>query len=172
MYRAIWSKIIELAPMLEKNLKFTMTDYETAAMVALEQQFSSSIVKGCWFHYNQALLRKWRHLGLADAPTKVLSMSMVLALAPADLFEKGFFEIEREAESFMSKYPAIRIFIEYVRSTWLPKAEKVSVHGCYMRTNNITESYNNIVLLKMGIFFHLEEEHMAIFGKAGTPCNG
>ncbi|XP_076660376.1 uncharacterized protein LOC143364211 [Halictus rubicundus] len=150
MYIAIWRKIKELAPMLHKNLKFTMTDYETAAMIALEQQFPSSSVKGCWFHYNQALLRKWRHLGLTDAPTKVLSMAMTLALAPADLFEKGFTEIEREAAFFTAEHAAIKIFIEYIRSTWLPKAEKVSVYDCPMRTNNTTESYNNVVSLKLG----------------------
>ncbi|XP_029053838.1 uncharacterized protein LOC114881267 [Osmia bicornis bicornis] len=150
MYTAIWCKIKELAPMLHKNLKFTITDYETAAMVTLEQQFPSSIVKGCWFHYNQAVLRKWRHLGLTDAPTKVLSMAMTLALVSTDLFEQRFLEIEREAASFISEYVAIKIFIEYIRSTWLPKADKVSVNDCPMRTNNITECYNNIVLLKMG----------------------
>ncbi|XP_076302073.1 uncharacterized protein LOC143220293 isoform X2 [Lasioglossum baleicum] len=150
MYIAIWSKIKELAPTLHENLKFTMTDYESAAMIALEQQFPLSSVKGCWFHYNQALLRKWRHLGLADAPTKVLSMAMTLALAPADLFKKGFAEIERESASFTAEHPPIKIFIEYIRSTWLPKAEKVSVYDCPMRTNNTTESYNNVVSLKLG----------------------
>ncbi|XP_076298000.1 uncharacterized protein LOC143220101 isoform X5 [Lasioglossum baleicum] len=97
-----------------------------------------------------ALLRKWRHLGLADAPTKVLSMAMTLALAPADLFKKGFAEIERESASFTAEHPPIKIFIEYIRSTWLPKAEKVSVYDCPMRTNNTTESYNNVVSLKLG----------------------
>ncbi|XP_076299842.1 uncharacterized protein LOC143218507 isoform X3 [Lasioglossum baleicum] len=101
-------------------------------------------------YMDTALLRKWRHLGLADAPTKVLSMAMTLALAPADLFKKGFAEIERESASFTAEHPPIKIFIEYIRSTWLPKAEKVSVYDCPMRTNNTTESYNNVVSLKLG----------------------
>ncbi|KAM0727843.1 hypothetical protein ACS0PU_012516 [Formica fusca] len=39
LYRAIWKKIIKLAPMLQNNVKFIMVDYEKAAIATL-QNFS------------------------------------------------------------------------------------------------------------------------------------
>ncbi|XP_076660504.1 uncharacterized protein LOC143363859 [Halictus rubicundus] len=75
---------------------------------------------------------------------------MTLALTPEDLFEKGFSEIRNESASIIPEYPAIETFIKYLQTTWLPKMKKVSVHDCPIRTNNISESYNNIVSSKLG----------------------
>lgn len=55
MYRAIWNRITELAPVLQQNLKFIMSDYEMAAMKMLNEQFPTAEIHGCWFHYNQVL---------------------------------------------------------------------------------------------------------------------
>lgn len=56
MYRAIWNKIIELAPMLQQNVKFIMSDYEMAAMKVVNEQFPAAEAHGCWFHYNQVCI--------------------------------------------------------------------------------------------------------------------
>lgn len=56
MYRAIWNKIVELVPILQQNVKFIMSDYETAAMNVITEQFPAAEAHGCWFHYNQVLL--------------------------------------------------------------------------------------------------------------------
>ena len=53
MYKAIWKKIVELVPTLEKNVKFLMSDYETAAMKVMSEQFPTAEAHGCWFHFNQ-----------------------------------------------------------------------------------------------------------------------
>lgn len=55
MYRAIWNKILELVPMLRETVKFIMSDYETAAMKVISEQFPTVEAHGCWFHYNQVL---------------------------------------------------------------------------------------------------------------------
>ncbi|XP_071568435.1 uncharacterized protein [Temnothorax nylanderi] len=150
LYTAIWEKIIELVPTLQQNLKFIMSDYEAAAMKAINKQFPTAEAHGCWFHFNQALLRHWRRLGLMDAPRNVLSMTMTMALIPSDCFEKAFFLIQLEACQILGKYPAVNNFLAYVRNTWLPLASKVSVHNCPVRTNNITESFHNIAGKKFG----------------------
>ncbi|XP_071652266.1 uncharacterized protein [Temnothorax longispinosus] len=145
MYRAIWNKVIELVPMIRQNLKFIMSDYEMAAMKVINEQFPAVETHGCWFHYNQALLRRWRRLGLTDAPRIVLSMTMTMALAPSDCFEEALSFIQFEADQISHEYPTINDFLAYVRKTWLPLASKVSVYDCPVRTNNITESFHNVV---------------------------
>nr|XP_012231364.1 PREDICTED: uncharacterized protein LOC105677363 [Linepithema humile] len=145
MYKAIWKKIVELVPTLEKNVKFLMSDYEPAAMKVMSKQFPTANAHGCWFHFNQALSRYWRRLGLTDTPRNVLSMTMTMALLPSDCFQEAFSLIQLEANQISNKYPAICDFLNYVRKTWLPLASKVSVYDCPVRTNNITESFHNIV---------------------------
>lgn len=53
MYKAIWKKIVELIPTLEKNVKFLMSDYEMAAMKVISKQFPTAKAHECWFHFNQ-----------------------------------------------------------------------------------------------------------------------
>ncbi|XP_070168539.1 uncharacterized protein [Polyergus mexicanus] len=150
MYKAIWNKIIELVPMLQQNLKFIMSDYEMAAMKVMNEQFPAAEAHGCWFHYNQALLRHWRRLGLMDAPRNILSMTMTMALVPSDYFEKALSFIQLEVDQISHEYPAVNDFLTYVRKTWLPLASKVSVYDCPVRTNNITESFHNVAERKFG----------------------
>lgn len=52
-YRAMWKKIIELTPALQKHVKFIMTDYEKAAIAVLHKCFPTASIHECWFHYNQ-----------------------------------------------------------------------------------------------------------------------
>lgn len=56
MYNAIWKKIKELAPDLQKNLQFIMSDYEAAAISSMNNNFPQSKIHGCWFHFNQVYL--------------------------------------------------------------------------------------------------------------------
>ncbi|KYN02586.1 hypothetical protein ALC62_06586 [Cyphomyrmex costatus] len=150
MYRAIWKKIMELVPMLQQNLKFLMSDYEVAAMKVISEEFPKAEAHGCWFHYNQALLRHWQRLGLTDTPRNVLTMTMTMALVPSFCFEQALALIQLEANQISSKYPTVNDFLTYVRKTWLPLASKVSVYDCPARTNNITESFHNVAGKKFG----------------------
>lgn len=72
-------------------------------------------------------------------------MTMTMALIPSDCFEEAFSQIQLEANQISNKYPAICDFLNYIRKTWLPLASKVSVYDCPVRTNNITETFHNIV---------------------------
>jgi len=94
-------------------------------------------------------LRQWQRLGLMDAPRSILSMTMTMALVPSNYFEKAFSIIQLEVNK-TSKYPAVNDFLTYVRKIWLPLASKVSVYDCPARTNNITESFHNIIGKKFG----------------------
>ncbi|XP_024886894.1 uncharacterized protein LOC112464255, partial [Temnothorax curvispinosus] len=146
----MWEKIVSLAPGLNKNLKFIMADYENAAISAMSEQFPMVTIHGCWFHYSQALVRKWRRLGLADAPSELLSMAKTMALAPSDLFEESLNVMQRISSTLTNEYPAIADFMQYVKNTWLPIASKVSVYGCPNRTNNLVESFYGSISKQLG----------------------
>lgn len=96
----------------------------------------------------KALLRYWRRLGLMDAPKKILSMTMTMALIPSDCFEEALSFIQVEVDQISNDYPAVNDFLTYVRKTWLPLAAKVSVYDCPVRTNNITESFHSMAQKK------------------------
>ncbi|XP_018373570.1 PREDICTED: uncharacterized protein LOC108767927 isoform X2 [Trachymyrmex cornetzi] len=148
VYKSIWKEIVKLAPDLQHNVRFIMMDYEKASMNAVHEQFPEASLRGCWFHYYQAVLRKWKQLGLVTAPDKVLSMAIFLALAPSEMFSEGLNLMQTIVDKECNNYPNLLLFMNYMRNTWLPISEKVSVYGCAVRTNNL-ESFHNVLLKKM-----------------------
>ncbi|KAM0733653.1 hypothetical protein ACS0PU_013202 [Formica fusca] len=150
LYRAIWEKVIKLAPMLQNNVKFIMVDYEKAAIAILHEFFPGAAIHGCWFHFNQSILRKWRQLGLTNAPKTLISMAMSIPLIPHIRFEEAFTILQRIADNICDDYPAVLQYMSYMRNTWLNISEKVSVYNCPVRTNNLVESFHNIALKHFG----------------------
>ncbi|XP_011859287.1 PREDICTED: baculoviral IAP repeat-containing protein 3-like [Vollenhovia emeryi] len=146
----MWEKIVSLAPGLSENLKFIMSDYEKAAITVMNEQFPVASIHGCWFHYSQALYRKWQRLQLKSAPRELLSMAMSMALAPSSLFMDSLNIMQIVADRISVTYPNVLLFMAYLRSTWLPIASKVSVHNCPVRTNNLVESFHHIANQKIG----------------------
>jgi len=49
------------------SIKYFVTDFVTAAINAIQQVFPTCCVKGCSFHYRQALLRRVHQEGLQSA---------------------------------------------------------------------------------------------------------
>lgn len=94
-------------------------------------------------------MRKWKQLKLQKAPHKVISMAMSLALVPPGMFLEGLNLMQVIADEASDEYPNILLYMKYMRSTWLPIAEKLSVYGCTIRTNNLVESFHNIISQKM-----------------------
>jgi len=76
-------------------------------------------------------------------------MAMTLALAPSEMFSEGLNLMQIIADKESDNYPNILIFMKYMRSTWLPISKKISVYGCPVRTNNLVESFHNIISQKM-----------------------
>ena len=81
-----------------KQLKpvFILTDFESRLQQALKLNFSDSIIKGCWFHFSQAILRKVTALGmktkyLSDHSFKYwINRFIALALVPLDKIKDAF----------------------------------------------------------------------------------
>lgn len=94
-------------------------------------------------------MKKWKRLGLLQTSRKILSMAMTLALAPPEMFSEGLNIMQTIADKESDNYPNILLFMKYMRSTWLPISQKISVYGCPVRTNNLVESFHNIVSQRM-----------------------
>jgi len=73
---------------------------------------------------------------------------MALPLAPAIMFEQGLQIIQEEAD-MISEYLAVLQFTVYLRRTWLPLKDKVSVFGTSIRTNNFVESFHFVIFRKL-----------------------
>lgn len=142
MYTAIWLRVLELAPQLRNNNFSVLGDYEAAPLAAIHDLFQGVTLRGCWFHYNQALLRKWKRLSLHQAPRDILWMGMSLALLPSQFFEAGIACMQASADLIAADYPRILEFMAYMRLQWLPRANIVSAYRCPIRTNNQLEAFN------------------------------
>jgi len=101
-------------------------------------------------YITQALLRRWRALGLTAAPRKILGFAMALPLAPVDAFEEKLRIIQEETDLISTEHPAVLQFTVYLRRTWFPLKEKVSVFGTSIRTNNIVESFHYVLFHRFG----------------------
>ncbi|KYN21286.1 hypothetical protein ALC57_06385 [Trachymyrmex cornetzi] len=96
------------------------------------------------------VLRRWKTLGLSAVPKKILKLTMALPLAPADMFEQGLQIIQEEADAVSAEHPVVLQFTVYLRRTWLPLKDKVSVYGTSIRTNNLVESFHFVIFRKLG----------------------
>ncbi|KYN13663.1 PREDICTED: uncharacterized protein LOC108766451 [Trachymyrmex cornetzi] len=148
VYNSIWKEIVKLVPNLQNNLRFIIMDYEKVLMNTLHKQFPQASLYGYWFHYCQAVLKKWIQLGLT-IPHRVVSIAMALALAPPEMFSQGLnlMQIITNKECYF--YPNMLLFMAYMKSTWLSILEKVCVYRCPNRTTNFVESFHNIMGHKM-----------------------
>ncbi|XP_018402625.1 PREDICTED: uncharacterized protein LOC108779664 [Cyphomyrmex costatus] len=123
-------------------------DYEKTSMNVLHKQFPQAFLYGYWFHYCQAVLKKWIQLGLS-VPHKIVSIAMALVLAPPEMFSQGLSLMQTIANKESYIYPNMLLFMTYMRKTWFLILEKICVYHCPNRTNNFVESFYNIVGQKM-----------------------
>jgi hypothetical protein len=64
-YKTIFEKVKEVILQKYKtiHLKKVMADFESALLNQIKATFSMAVIKGCWFHFNQAIMRKLFNLG-------------------------------------------------------------------------------------------------------------
>lgn len=119
-----------------------MTDYEQATRKALMKHFPNARISGCFFHYVQAIHKAFKRRGMLkdEKFQDALQEVSALALLPNDFILPGFNYIDKQMVGLRSKRWAD--FSAYWRGQW-PKAH-ISVYGLTDRTNNFSESLNNI----------------------------
>ena len=74
-------------------VKMYMADFEVASRTAIRNVFGNVAVKGCWFHYTQAIMRRAKMIGIERAyrPSELVNTTIrrLFGLAFVDSTEVG-----------------------------------------------------------------------------------
>ena len=134
-----------------------MLDFEAAMWSSLREmmacnEFKQVELRGCLFHFNQAIFRKILSFkGLKrqyhkDSGTQRLCRHLMsLPMIPKELIMAEFIRIEKELQD--SVVPGLCELATYMRSTWIEgrmwTPSDWCQHGQQIRTNNDVEGYHN-----------------------------
>ncbi|RNA02875.1 Ragulator complex LAMTOR3, partial [Brachionus plicatilis] len=147
-YREAFGFIKDLA--IEKNFTLNpvtvMTDFEIASINAIKFHFPNVILKGCWFHFRQAVFRNSVKFGLKqhyhkDEYREFINLLGALSLLPLDKVEEGFQKIK----SYMPNDPKCDNLYKYFERQWI-KNTKISEwnhHNSNVRTNYRIEGFHS-----------------------------
>ena len=131
------------------RLKRVILDFEAAIWVAMETVFPNAELRGCSFHFTQAIYRKVQNLGLQSAyqgeqsVCRFVKKLIALCYIPSAHIRPLFSSLARETDDNQS----LQELVHYIRSTWIEasvfKPENWSVNGLPFRTNNDVEGWHN-----------------------------
>ena len=150
-YRAVFQAVRDLAPNLE--VVTVTTDFEIAIWTAARAVFEDVTMRGCSFHWAQAVWRKLQELGLATSymnsgPAQdYMRLIFALPFIPAEHIRPSFRHLAAQATD------QLRPLINYVRDTWISgqfAPEAWCVYKRSIRTNNDVEGWHNRLNLKAG----------------------
>lgn len=129
----------------EFNPATITSDFETSAMLAAQKAFPEATLRGCIFHFKQAVLRKAKKLGLSKK--SMLSRGhvkrcMALAYLPMTCRSDGWLYVLSQCLKINDK---IAEFNMYFENTWLQSFlnDKWCFNGVRHKTNNCIESWNS-----------------------------
>ena len=97
-----------------------MTDYEDGMRLAIRKHWPNVEIRGCFFHYCRAILRKCRKLGMkkslkncADA-RRIKRSLMSLPLLPGDNIKEGYdcIKVFAQKSKLFSKFSRLFAYFE------------------------------------------------------------
>lgn len=133
----------------ELKVKEITVDFEASMWNAIPEILPDVIIRGCSFHWGQAVWRKIQEIGLQvpytdDVGThKFLRKVLALPYVPAEHIEELFIRFYRKANDSH----ALITLLDYIKNTWIhsdiwpPRAW--CVFGRSIRTNNDLEGWHN-----------------------------
>lgn len=125
-----------------------ITDYESAMRQAIRNVVPGVKLLGCWFHYAQAIRRKFASISelfelirTNENISTIYYKFICLALLPHDKIERAFNELALEALQMSETFTP---FIRYFQNQWLKRVgpKKISVFLEETRTTCAAEGYN------------------------------
>lgn len=147
-YTAVLKAVTEILPATPSVSSFVV-DFEAGLWKGIRSIFNDPMIKGCAYHFTQALWRKVQELGLQtlycrrDNVYKIVKKVLALPFLPHEDIEEAFCELSGK----VGVIGPVREFMDYVRETWLThriwKVENWSVFGRSIRTNNDVEGWHH-----------------------------
>ena len=129
-------------------------DFEAAIARSLRYVLRGVTIKGCYFHYCQALRRRYQRLGLTNyvytpgTVRTVIYRLMCLPFVPVEDVVRVF-EVIENPNGWDVLYDGVHgmlvSYLRYFRRTWIESAmglERWNVWSTDTRTNNAIEAYN------------------------------
>ena len=145
-YVAVFSKVMELVG--DARVKRLLTDFEQAVWRAVTAVMPNVELKGCSFHYAQAVFRKITSLGLKryykrrNTAHLLMRQLMCLCYLPSASIEPVFNRLRRKNSD-----RKLDELFQYMHTTWIENSvwstNNLSVYGTAIRTNNDLEGWHN-----------------------------
>lgn len=146
-YKKVLQCIKNILP--EVKLQTLVADFENSFWRAARSVFPDVNIKGCSFHWRQAVWRKADSLGLrvpymtSGVINSYIKELLALCYIPAEHIKQSF---EKLASRAQLADPKIQELIAYIRSTWIDgnmwSPNTWSVFNMSVRTNNDVEGWH------------------------------
>ena len=124
-----------------------MCDYEDAIRAAVRNVFPHATLRGCWFHFSKAILKKAKALGVcsnlfeSSIDTSLLRMVMSLPLLPKEDIISAVTSLEQLIPCHEQEWDTLFVYLNHY---WLPL--NISVFDTDIHTNNAMESFNRTLM--------------------------
>ncbi|KAG5666705.1 hypothetical protein PVAND_014720 [Polypedilum vanderplanki] len=131
-----------------------MVDFEQAIRKALVNVWPLINVRGCYFHYSQAIRRKAlnftelsRKITRSSEHKTILNLFKQLSLLPINRVQVAYNTLLDYIQSKPLVAKDFESFIDYFNKTWFKRysLEDWNVSDLFYRTNNHTEGHNNFL---------------------------
>ena len=152
-YKKVFSKTKELLGE-ELRVEEIIIDFEESVWRAIPDVLPNVCIRGCGFHWGQAVWRKIQELGLQVSYTndagihRYLRKVLSLPYVPAEHTEELFLRFYRKADGCQS----LLKLLDYIRNTWIYSSiwppRSWCVFGRSIRTNNDVEGWHHHINLK------------------------
>lgn len=120
-----------------------ITDFEQAAIAAINGVFPKINHHGCYYHFREKLRRRAKQLRLTDwYSKKIVRLCNILPLLPPSNIDEGWKYIQDEEASGIGVNQNLKKFMSYVKSYWMPKKNIWCNFGQRHRTTNTCEGWN------------------------------
>lgn len=115
-----------------------MTDFEGGLRKALVYTYPNARIRGCWFHFSNALRKKSRSLGMyaliRNCPNAKMIMNMLksLPLLPPQNFEEAYTLIKGLSDE-LKLFDKFKHFFQYFESYWIAQVLKTYYYFSFSR---------------------------------------
>jgi len=120
--------------------KTIQIDFEMAVIKAIEEELPYTEIKGCFFHYAQAIWRKIKNIGLcslfkSDSGVRRWARKCIsLPLFPPEYIEEAWLILHAEAPN----YPQITTLLNYILETWVDETARFDRYGIIINVHITT----------------------------------